>query len=188
LLRRRIREPRTTRVRALGWLATAVAVVTVIATVTATAQWGPRASARGVRPAGSIGSDGWIRGYDYDVRLIPSWYAITNTGKPGLTYFIFPFDGADIQLQSLRGVSPVAIARYRSYLLGLGARPATLDGEPGLLAARSGLPGGVLEQWFIVRGPVVHVVTLYPSPAWPGDSPYLRGAFSSMLGTWQWMS
>ena len=131
-----------------------------------------------------IGGDGWIRGYDYEVRLIPSWYAVTNTGKPGLMYFTFPIDGADIQLETLGGVTPVTIAN----LLRLGARPTVLDGAPGLLVARSGLPAGMLEQWFIVRGPVVHVVTLYRSPAWPQDSPYLRGAFTSILRTWQWMS
>ena len=185
LLRRRVRGHRTVRVLALGWLA---ATVAVIAAVTGTALWGPRASAQSVKPAGSIGRDGWIRGYDYQVRLRPSWYVVTNAGKPGLIYFTFPFDGAYIQLQSLGGVNPVAIADYRSYLLRLGARPAVLDGAPGLLAARSGLPGGVLEQWFIVRGPVAHIVTLYRSPAWPQDSPDLRDDFTRMLRTWQWMS
>jgi len=185
LLRRRAQGRRTARVRALGWLAAAAAVIAV---VTGTALWGPGASAQSVKPAGSIGSDGWIRGYDYEVRLIPSWYAVTNTGKPGLMYFTFPIDGAYIQLETLGGITPVAIANYRSYLLRLGARPTVLDGAQGLLAARSGLPAGMLEQWFIVRGPVVHVVTLYRSPAWPQDSPYLRGAFTSILRTWRWMS
>jgi hypothetical protein len=73
------------------------------------------------------------------------------------------------------------------------ARPAVPDGAPGLLAARSGLPGGILEQWFVVRGAVVHVVTLYRSPAWPQDSPYLRSAFTKhaphlAVDDWQWMS
>ena len=193
LLRRRaqarraagVQARRAAGVQALGWLAAAVAV---IAAVTGTALWGPGASAQSVKPAGSIGSDGWIRGYDYEVRLIPSWYAVTNTGKPGLMYFTFPIDGADIQLETLGGVTPVAIANYRSYLLRLGARPAVLDGAQGLLAGRSGLPEGMLEQWFIVRGPVVHVVTLYRSPEWPQDSPYLRDAFTSILRTWRWMS
>jgi len=185
LRRRRAQGRRTARVRALGWLAAAAAVIAV---VTGTALWGPGASAQSVKPAGSIGSDGWIRGYDYEVRLIPSWYAVTNTGKPGLMYFTFPIDGAYIQLETLGGITPVAIANYRSYLLRLGARPTVLDGAQGLLAARSGLPAGMLEQWFIVRGPVVHVVTLYRSPAWPQDSPYLRGAFTSILRTWRWMS
>jgi hypothetical protein len=186
LLRRRMqRGHRPVGVMALGWGAAAVAV---IAAVTGTALWGPTASAQGVKPAGSIGSDGWIRGYDYDVRLMPSWYALTNTGKPGLVFFTFPFDGADIELQSLGGVSPVTIADYKSYLVRLGARPAVLDGAPGLLVARSGLPGGMLEQWFIVRGPVVHVVTLYRSPGWPQDSPDLRADFALMLRTWRWTS
>jgi Zn-dependent protease with chaperone function len=185
LLRRRAQGRRAARVRALGWLAGAMAVM---AAVTGTALWGPGASAQSVKPAGSIGSDGWIRGYDYEVRLIPSWYAVTNTGKPGLMYFTFPVDGADIQLQTLGGVSPVTIANYRSYLLRLGARPTVLHGTPGLLVARSGLPAGMLEQWFIVRGPVVHIVTLYRSAAWPQDSPYLRGAFTSILRTWRWTS
>ena len=170
---------------ALGWVA---ATVAVIAAVTGTALWGPTASAQGVKPAGGIGSDGWIHGYDYDVRLMPSWYALTNTGKPGLVFFTFPFDGAEIELQSLGGVSPVTIADYKSYLLRLGARPAVLDGAPGLLVTRSGLPEGMLEQWFIVRGPVVHVVTLYRSPAWPQDSPDLRDDFALMLRTWRWAS
>jgi hypothetical protein len=79
------------------------------------------------------------------------------------------------------------IANYRSYLLRLGARPTVLDGAPGLLVARPGLPAGMLAQWFIVRGPVVHVVTLYGSAAWPQDSPDLQGAFTSILRTWRWM-
>ena len=80
-LRRRIRrERRPAGVQALGWLAAAVAV---IAAVTGTALWGPSASAQGVKPAGSIGSDGWIRGYGYDVRLIPSWYALPRPASRG---------------------------------------------------------------------------------------------------------
>jgi Zn-dependent protease with chaperone function len=185
LLRRRVRQRWTAPTRALSWLA---AVVAVIAAVTGTAMWGPRASERGVAPAGIIGSDGWIRGYDFEVRLIPDWFAVTNTGEPGLMKFIFPFDGADIQLQSLGNANPISIAEYRSYLLRLGARPSVLDGAPGLLAARSVLPGGVLEQWFIVRGPVVQIVSLIRSREAPADSPYLRSAFTSMLRTWQWMS
>lgn len=186
LLRRRVqRRRRPAGVRALGWLA---ATVAVIAAVTGTALWGPGASAQSVKPAGSIGNDGWIRGYDYDVRLIPNWYAVTEASKPGMVFFIFPVDGAVIDVESLVGVHPVTIAADRSYLLRLGARPAVLDGAPGLLVARSGLPGGTLEQWLIVRGPVVQVVTLYGSPAWPQDSPYLRDAFGWILRTWRWAS
>ena len=83
-------------------------------------------------------------------------------------------------------VAAAAAAAGGLALLRLGAHPAVLDGAPGLLVTRSGLPGGMLEQWFIVRGPVVHVVTLYRSPAWGQDSPYLRRAFAWMLRTWQW--
>ena len=186
LLSRHIRrERRPAGVTALGWLAAGVAVV---AAVTGTALWGPSASSRGVEAVGSIGRDGWIRGHGYDVRLIPGWYDLNRVGKPGLIYFTLPFDGAGIQLESLAAVNPVKIAGYRSYLLRLGARPDVLDGAPGLLVARSGLPGGVLEQWFIVRGPVVYVITLDGSPAWPQDSPYLRDAFAFMLRSWQWTS
>jgi Zn-dependent protease with chaperone function len=183
LLRRRVRGRRTARVRALGWLAAAVAV---IAAVTGTALWGPTASAQSVKPAGSIGSDGWIWGNGYDVRLIPGWYALTQTGKPGLIIFTFPFDGATIDLLSLPAVSSVKTTEYRSFLLRLGARPALLDGAPGLRIARSGLPGGVLEQWFIVSGPAVYLITLYQSPDWPGDSPDLRQDLARMLHTWHW--
>jgi len=44
----------------------------------------------------------------------------------------------------------------------------------------------VLEQWFIVRGPVFYVVTLFGLPAFPEDSPYLENAYASMLRSWQW--
>jgi Zn-dependent protease with chaperone function len=181
LQRRRVPGPRTAPVRAVGWLA---AVVAVVAAVTGTALWGPTASAQSVKPAGSIGSDGWIRGYDYDVRLSPSWYALA--GRPGVMYFIFPLDNADIALQSLGGVSSATIAADRAYLRRLGARPAALDGTAGLLVARPGLPKQILELWFVVRRGVVHIVTLYGSAEFPGDSSYLRGAFTSMLRTWQW--
>ena len=186
LLRRRVRRGRRAAgVRALGWLA---ATAAVIAALTGTALWGPGASAQSVKAAGSIGNDGWIRGYDYDLRLIPNWYAVTEASKPGMVFLIFPVDGAYIDVESLAGVHPVTIAAERSYLLRLGARPAVLDGAPGLLVARSGLPGGMLAQWFIVRGPVVQVITLYRSPAWPQDSPYLRDAFGWILRTWRWAS
>ncbi|MBV9855637.1 MAG: M48 family metalloprotease [Streptosporangiaceae bacterium] len=186
LLRRRIRRKRRpVAVVAFGWL---VAAVAVIATVAGTALWGPSGSAHGVKPMGSIGSDGWIHGYGYDVRLIPSWYAVTQAGKPGLIYFTFPFDGAAMQLESLVAVNPVKIAEYRSYLFRLGARPDMLDGAPGLLVTYSDLHRGALEQWFVVRGPVVYLITLGRSPEWPEDSPYLRGAFAFMLHSWQWTS
>jgi Zn-dependent protease with chaperone function len=186
LLRRHIRlERRPAGVMALGWLAAGAAV---IAAVTGTALWGPSASARGVEAAGSIGRDGWIRGYGYDVRLIPGWYDLDRAGEPGLAHFTYPFDGAGIQLVSLVGVNPVKIAEHRSYLLRLGARPDVLDGAPGLLVSRSGLPGWVLEQWFIVRGPVVYGITLDGPSAAPQDSPYLRHEFAVILRSWRWTS
>ena len=120
--------------------------------------------------------------------MIPGWYDLTRAEKPGHIYFIYPFDGAAIELESLGGVDPVSIAKYRSLLLQLGAHPAMLDGAPGLLVARSGLPGDVLAQWFIVRNPVVYRITLYGSLAWPQDSPDLRDALGWMLRTWRWTS
>jgi hypothetical protein len=117
---------------------------------------------------------------------MPATAALTQTGKPGLAIFTFPFDGATIDLLSLPAVSSVQTARYRSLLLRLGARPALLDGAPGLQIARAGLPGEVLEQWFIVRGPAVYLITLNKSPDWPGDSPYLRDSLARMLHTWHW--
>jgi hypothetical protein len=100
---------RTRRVRlaagakTVGWLAAGAAV---IAAIMGTALWGPRASAHGVEPAGSIGRDGWIRGQGYEIRLIPNWYALTQTGKPGPMVFTFPFDRATIYLLSHRPASP----------------------------------------------------------------------------------
>ena len=184
LLRRRIRrERRRAGVKALGWLAAAVAV---LAAVTGTALWGPGASAHGVEAAGSIGNDGWIPGYDYNVRLIPNWYAVTEASKPGMVFLTFPVDGAYIDVESLVGVHPVTIVDERSYLRRLGARQDPLEGAPGLLLARSGLAHAVLEQWFIVRGTAVYLITLYGSPAWPQDSPYLQNAYAYMLRSWQW--
>ena len=186
LLRRRIRRQRRPAVvRALGWLAAAAAVA---ATVTGAARWEPSASARGIQPAGSIGRDGWIRGPGYDVRLIPNWYALGQGPRSGLIIFTFPADGGRIQLQSLADVNPVKLADYRSYLIRLGARRGVLDGAPGLLLARSGLPDGVLEQWTIVRGPLVYLISVDRAPAWPQDSPYLQNAFTYMLHSWQWTS
>jgi len=170
-------------VKALGWLAAGIAVT---AAVTGTALWGPEASAHGVKAAGSIGRDGWIGGDGYDVRLIPSWYALTQTGNPGQITLIFPFDGATIDLQSLPAGNSAGIAESRHQLLRLGAHRAPLDGALGLRIARSGLPGGVLEHWFIVRGPAVYLITLHQSPDWPGDSPDLRHDLARMLSTWRW--
>ena len=73
MLRQRVRrERRPAGVTALGWFAAAVAA---LAALTGTALWAPSASAQGVKPAGTIGTDGWIRGYGYEVRLMPGWYA-----------------------------------------------------------------------------------------------------------------
>jgi hypothetical protein len=180
-LRRRIRRERwPARRQALGWLAAAVAVVAAVA---GTALWGPSAIARGVKPSGSIGSDGWIRGYHYDVRLAPAWYA--RVAGPGLQIISFPGDGGHIDLAALVA-NPVVVADDRSGLVRLGARPAALDGAPGLLLARSGLAHNVLEQWFIVRGRVFYLVTLYGSSAWPQDSPFLENKYALMLRSWQW--
>ena len=99
--------------------------------------------------------------------------------------FIFPFDGATIDLQSLPAGSSAGIAESRHQLLRLGAHRALLDGAPGLRITRSGLPGGVLEHWFIVRGPAVYLITLHQSPDWPGDSPDLRHDLARMLSTWR---
>jgi hypothetical protein len=186
LLRRRIRQPRRpAAVRALGCLAVAVSVA---AAVTGTVLWEPSASARGIQPAGSIGRDGWIRGPGYDIRLIPNWYASARSARSGLIVFTFPADGGRIQLQSVAGVNPVKLAHYKSYLIRLGARPGVLHGAPGLLLARSGLPDGALEQWTIVRGPLVYLISVDRAPAWPQDSPYLQNAFTYMLRSWQWTS
>ena len=186
LLRRRIRlERRPTGVTALGWLA---AGAVVVAAVTGTALWGPSASGQGVESAGSIGRDGWVGGYGYEIRLPPGWYDRNPAGEPGPAYFASPYGGAGVLLESLTAVNPVTIARYRSHLLRLGARPGVLDGAPGLRIARSGLPGGVLEQWFIVRGPVVYRITLTGSPEWRQESANLRGLFAFMLRNWQWAS
>jgi hypothetical protein len=180
---------RTRRVRlaagakTVGWLAAGAAV---IAAITGTALWGPGASAHGVQPAGSIGRDGWIRGQGYEIRLIPNWYALTQAGEPGPVVFTFPFDGAKIYLLSPPASKSVNAAKYRNVLLRLGARPALLDGAPGLRIARPGLPAGILEQWFIVRSPAVYLITLNKSPDFPGDSPYLRDSLTRMLRTWHW--
>ncbi len=184
-LRRRVRrERRPAGATALGWLAATAAVV---AAVTGTALWAPSASAQGIKAAGSIGSDGWIRGYHYAVRLLPNWYDVGSGGHAGLQKLLFPTDGGYIVLYAFH-TNPVVVADDRSELRRFGARPAALDGAPGLLLARSGLAHHVLEQWFIPRGAVSYVVTLYGSPDWPQDSPYLQGAYAYMLRSWQWTS
>ena len=101
--------------------------------------------------------------------------------------FTFPIDGG----RHRPGAWPRQsrqIADDGSDLLRLGARPAALDGAPGLLLARSGLAHRVLEQWFIVRGPAFYLVTLYrfarmaPGFALPRERIYL------MLRSWRWTS
>ncbi len=181
---RRIRRVRlTTGARALGWAAAGVAVIAVIA---GTALWGPQASAHGIEPAGSIGRDGWIRGNGYGIRLAPEWYARTQARTQGLIVIGYPFDGATIWLVSPPASRSVKAAGLRNALRRLGARPAVLDRAPGLQVARPRLPRGVLEQWLIVRGPMVYLITLNKSPDWPGDSPYLRNSLARMLRTWYW--
>lgn len=180
-LRRRIRgERRTASVMALGWVA---ATVAVLAALTGTALWGPSASALGVKPSGTIGSDGWIRGYDYEVRLIPAWYA--GSGGRGLWILSFPEDGGKINLLAVSG-NPVVEAEDWSYLLRLGARPDRLDDAPGLLLVHSDPADHVLEQWLVVRTPVYYVLTLYGAPGWPGDSPYLESKYAATLRSWRW--
>ncbi len=181
---RRIRHARLPAgAKALGWLTAGTAV---IAAITGTALWGPVASAHGVEPAGSIGRDGWLRGDGYDIRLIPSWYALTQAGNPSRMIISYPFDGGAIDLLSLTAGNSAGITQYRNQLLRIGARPGLLDGAPGLRIAGSNLPGGVLEQWFIIRGPAVYLITLHEAPAWPDESPYLRHSLARMLATWHW--
>ena len=93
-----------------------------------------------------------------------------------------------IRLQALAGLSAVQLADNRSYLIRLDAHPGVLDGAPGLLLARSGLPNGVLAQWTIVRGSLLYLISVDRAPAWPQDSPYLQNAFAYMLHSWQWTS
>jgi Zn-dependent protease with chaperone function len=185
LASRRIHRARwTTGARALGWLAAGAVAIVAIAV---TALWGPEASAHGVVSAGSIGRDGWIGGNGYEIRLVPNWYARTQSRAQGLIVIYFPFDGAKIGLVSPPASKSIKTAYYRNALLQLGARPALLDGAPGLHIERPGLPAGILEQWFIVRGPAVYLITLNKSPDYPGDSPYLRASLTRMLRTWHWM-
>ena len=181
---RRVRRARPPAgAKAVGWLAAGAAVIAVAA---GTALWGPEASAHSVVPAGSIGRDGWIRGYGYEIRLSPNWYARTETGKPGLIVFTYPLDGATIDLLSGHAGNSATIAADRSFLHRIGARPALLDGTLGLRTARPGLPIGILEEWFIVRGRSAYLIRLNPSPDWPGDSPDLRSSLARMLRTWHW--
>jgi Zn-dependent protease with chaperone function len=187
LASRGIRRARpATGARALGWLAAGIASIAAIAAVAGTALWGPGASARGVTAAGSIGRDGWISGNGYEVRLVPNWYAATQSRAQGLIVISFPFDGAKIGLLSPPASKSIKAADFRNALLQFGARPALLGGAPGLHIARQGLPAGILEQWFIVRGPEVYLITLNKSPDFPGDSPYLRDSLTRMLRTWHW--
>ena len=183
LLRRRLRPERPPGgVKALGWLAVAVAAV---AAVTGTALWGPSAAAQGVKPPSGIGDDGWIRGYGYQVRLIPGWYeTLTNTKVPQPLLYREYYGGL-IELDAFEA-TPAAVADDRSILRRQGAHTAALDGAPGLLLVRSVAVDNVLEQWFVVRGPVFYVVTLNGSTASPENSPYLENAYAYMMGSWRW--
>jgi Zn-dependent protease with chaperone function len=183
LLRRRLRpERQPARVKALGWLAAAVAAVAAVA---GTALWGPSAAAQGLKPQGSIGDDGWIHGYGYQVRLIPTWYeTLTNTKVPA-PLLSTQIEGGMILL--LDGeATPAEVADERALLRRQGARTAALDSAPGLLLVHSVPVDGVLEQWFVVRGPEYYFVTLLDPIANPGDPQYLESAYAYMMGSWQW--
>ena len=182
-LRRRVRRERgPVRVTALGWLATAIAA---LAALTGTALWGPSASAQGVKPVGSIGSDGWIRGYNYEVRLMPGWYA--SPGGRGVWILTDTIDDGRMALAAVTA-TPVVVAEDWSYLLRLGAHPDALDGAPGLLLVHSNPVDEVQERWFIVRTPVYYLITLYRAPQWPSDSPYLHSQLALTLRSWRWTS
>lgn len=182
-LRRRVRrERRPAGVTALGW---AAATVAALAALTGTALWGPSASAQGIKPSGTIGSDGWIRGYNYEVRLIPAWYA--SPGGKGLWVLNFPYDGGKINLYAFAD-SPAVEAEDWSYLLRLGARPDSLAGAPGLLLVHSDPADPVLEQWLVVRSPALYVLTLYGAPGWPADSQFLESKYAATLRSWRWTS
>jgi hypothetical protein len=182
-LRRRVRrERRLAGVRALGWGA---ATVVALAALSATALWAPGASAQGIKPSGSIGSDGWIRGYGYEVRLVPAWYA--SPGGKGLWVLTFSEDGGQVNLLALAGNHAVE-AQDWSYLLRLGAHQDSLDGAPGLLLVHSNPADHVLEQWLVLRTSAFYVLTLYGAPGWPGDSPYLDSKYAATLRSWRWTS
>jgi len=181
LLRRRIRRAgRPASVAALGWIA---ATVAALAALTGTALWAPSASALGVKPTGTIGSDGWIRGYEYEVRLIPPWYA--SPGGRGLWILTFPEDGGKIDLSALAANRAVE-AKDWAFLLRLGARPDELDHAPGLLLVHSDPADPLLEQWLVVRAHAFYVLTLFGAPGSPGDAPYLESKYAYMLRSWRW--
>ena len=169
---------------ALGWLGATVAVIAMVAGM---ALWEPKASAQGIKAPGSIGSDGWIPGDHYDVRLIPNWYDIGSASRPGLQDFYFPLDGGYIALAT-GTANPAEVAPYRSELRRLGAHTAVLEGAQGLRLARSGLAHNLLEEWFVVRGRVYYLVALYGSAKWPQDSAYLENACAYILRSWRWTS
>ena len=180
-LRRRVRrERRPASVTALGW---AAATVAALAALTGTALWGPSASAQGIKPSGTIGSDGWIRGYNYEVRLIPAWYG--SPGGKGLWVLNFPLDGGKINLAAFVD-NPVVEKEDWSYLLRLGGRPDSLAGAPGLLLVHSDPVNPVLEQWLVVRAPALYVLTLYGAPGWPSDSAFLESKYAATLRSWRW--
>lgn len=183
MLRQRVRrERRPAGVTALGWLAAAVAA---LAALTGTALWGPSASAQGVKPAGSIGSDGWIRGYGYKVRLMPGWYA--RVAGRGLWILTDTADDGQIALSAVTANS-VVVAEDWSYLLRLGARPDALDAAPGLLLVHSDQADQVQERWFVAQTPAYYLITLYRAPGSPGDSPYLQRQYALTLRSWRWTS
>lgn len=183
--RRMRRAELPSQVTAFSCVAAAGAMLAVAA---GAALWGPGDSARGVQPAGSIGRDGWIAGPGFEIRLAPSWYAV-STSHWGQLRFTCTIDGGTVNLISLSTVTSSDVSAYQAWLVGKGARAATLDGAPGLRLARSGLPRGMLEEWFIVRKRMVYAITLYPSPYggfYLENSPFLRSSLRAMLRTWHW--
>ena len=159
----------------------------VIAVMTGIALWGPEASAHGVKPMGSIGRDGWIRGAGYEFRLRPDWYELTQPGNPEIARFVYSVDGAaEIVVES--GPAQKTTAAFTATLLvekltRERVHAARIDGAQGLSVTGTGADGYVYEEWLLYHGATGYIVAFTAVAA---DSASPQDDLAKMMHSWQW--
>ncbi len=141
-------------------LAAAGAGAAVIVAIAATALWGAKTSAHAVKPLGSIGHDGWIRGPGYEIRIHPEWFELTRTANSDQVVIVYTIPGSAIEIS--REPVNTAVASFRDFPLQyelhrVSTRPAVIGGTRGLSVAGTRADGSVYEAWLVSHDSVGYI-------------------------------
>ena len=166
--------------------AAAGAGVAVIVAIAATGFWGAGTSTHDVRPLGSIGSDGWVSGPGFRIRLHPDWFRIDQAAYPGQVVIGYTVHGSLVDIS--RAPAGAALASFRAFpqqykLRQVSSRPVVIGGVRDSASAARTRPGR--------SSPSRSCGTARTGMSW--DSPRLRttgwprkATLGAMLRTWRW--